>query len=94
MIRAIRDAGYQTANRGKLHLFWRHDVELLMSDPLIREFGFTDPLETTGKCSQGRLRASAYTCPSSLGRPIFTFTEPPLTPNWRTLLWFRPQSER
>ncbi len=59
-VRAVRDAGYQTANRGKLHLFWRHDNELLMSDFMHRRFGFTDPLETTGKCSEGRLRASAY----------------------------------
>ena len=60
MVRAVRDAGYQTANRGKLHLYWRHDNELLMSEPLLNEFGFTDPLETTGKCSQGKFRASAY----------------------------------
>ena len=60
-VRAIRDKGYTTANFGKLHLFWRHDNELLMSEPLLREFGFTDPGETTGKCSEGRVRASAYT---------------------------------
>lgn len=60
-IRAIRDTGYTTANVGKLHLFWRHDNELLMSDPLHRRFGFTDPMETTGKCSEGRVRASVYT---------------------------------
>lgn len=59
-VRAVRDAGYITANRGKLHLFWRHDNELLMSDFLLKRFGFTDPFETTGKCSEGRLRASAY----------------------------------
>ncbi|MFW5870709.1 MAG: sulfatase, partial [Candidatus Sumerlaeota bacterium] len=61
IVRQIRDAGYTTAIRGKLHLFWRHDNELLMSDPMLRQFGFTDPMETTGKASQGRLRASAYT---------------------------------
>lgn len=61
IVRAMRDAGYLTACRGKLHLFWRHDNELLMSDPMLRQFGFVDPMETTGKCSEGRLRASAYT---------------------------------
>ncbi len=60
MVRAIRDAGYATVQRGKLHLFWRHDNELLMSGPMLKQFGFTDPLESTGKCSEGRLRASAY----------------------------------
>jgi len=60
VVRSVRDAGYQTANRGKLHLYWRHDNELLMSEPMLNEFGFTDPLETTGKCSQGKFRASAY----------------------------------
>ncbi len=60
MVRAVRDAGYHTANRGKLHLFWRHDNELLMSGPMLQRFGFDDPLETSGKCSAGRLRASAY----------------------------------
>ena len=60
-VRAIRDAGYHTAVRGKLHLFWRHDNELLLSGPLLREFGFEDGEETTGKCQYGRLRASAYT---------------------------------
>ncbi len=59
-IRAIQNAGYYTANRGKLHLFWRHDNELLMSSPILKQFGFDDPLETTGKCSEGRFRASAY----------------------------------
>ena len=57
-MRAIRDQGYTTANFGKLHLFWRPDNELPMSDPLLREFGFTDPCETTGKCSEAILRAS------------------------------------
>jgi arylsulfatase A-like enzyme len=60
-VRRLRDAGRRTACRGKLHLFWRHDNELLMSDPMLRRFGFDDPMETTGKASQGRLRASAYT---------------------------------
>lgn len=60
-VRQLREAGYTTACRGKLHLFWRHDNELLMSGPMLKEFGFDDPMETTGKASQGRLRASAYT---------------------------------
>jgi hypothetical protein len=50
-IRAIHEAGYSTANRGKLHLYWWHDNELLMSNPILKQFGFSDPLETTGKCS-------------------------------------------
>lgn len=61
IVRRIREAGYVTGVRGKLHLFWRHDNELLMSDHMLRVFGFDDPMETTGKASQGRLRASAYT---------------------------------
>ena len=61
MVRCIRDQGYDTVQRGKLHLFWRHDNELTMSDPLLDAFGFTDAVETTGKCSAGRLRGSAYT---------------------------------
>lgn len=60
IVRAVRDAGYHTVQRGKLHLFWRHDNELLTSGPMLRTFGFTDAVETTGKCSEGRLRASAY----------------------------------
>ncbi|MCZ7644149.1 MAG: sulfatase-like hydrolase/transferase [Planctomycetota bacterium] len=60
-VRAVRDAGYETLQRGKLHLFWRHDNELPMSDHLLQRFGFCDAVETTGKCSEGRLRASAYT---------------------------------
>lgn len=60
-VRAMREAGHQTACRGKLHLFWRHDTELLMCGPLLERFGFSDGMETTGKCSQGNLRASAYT---------------------------------
>lgn len=58
---ALRDAGYRTANVGKLHYTWFHDLELLVSQPLLRRLGFDDPLETTGKMSQGNVRASAYT---------------------------------
>ncbi|MFA5689119.1 MAG: sulfatase-like hydrolase/transferase [Kiritimatiellales bacterium] len=61
MVRAVRDAGYETGVRGKLHLFWRHDTELPLSAPLLRKFGFTDAVETAGKCSNAFLRASAYT---------------------------------
>jgi arylsulfatase A-like enzyme len=61
IVGAIRDSGYHTANRGKLHLFWRHHNELLMSDGILKMFGFDDPMETTGKCSEGYLRASAWT---------------------------------
>ncbi len=61
IVRRMRDAGYVTGCRGKLHLFWRHDNELPMSDGMLRRFGFDDPMETTGKASEGRLRASAYT---------------------------------
>jgi arylsulfatase len=60
-VRQLRESGYTTANRGKLHLFWRHDNELLLSDGMLKHFGFDDPLETSGKCSNGKLRASAYT---------------------------------
>ncbi|TDE11201.1 sulfatase [Jiangella asiatica] len=60
-VRCLRDAGYRTANVGKLHYTWFHDVELLVSDPILRAMGFDDPFETTGKMSRGNLRASAYT---------------------------------
>lgn len=59
-VRQLRDAGYLTANVGKLHYTWFHDVELLTADPLLRAMGFVEPLETTGKMSAGNLRASAY----------------------------------
>lgn len=59
-VRALRDGGYRTANVGKLHFTWFHDVELLVADPLLRAIGFDEPLETTGKMSRGNLRASAY----------------------------------
>ncbi len=59
-VRALRDAGYRTANIGKLHYTWQHDLEILVSQPLLKAMGFTDPCETTGKMSGGNLRASPY----------------------------------
>ncbi len=59
-VRTLRDAGYRTANVGKLHYTWQHDLEILASQPLLRRMGFTDPGETTGKMSAGNLRASPY----------------------------------
>lgn len=59
-VRALQTAGYRTANIGKLHYTWQHDLEIPVSQPLLKKLGFTDPCETTGKMSRGNLRASAY----------------------------------
>ncbi|WP_205857392.1 sulfatase-like hydrolase/transferase, partial [Phytoactinopolyspora endophytica] len=60
-VRSLREAGYRTANVGKLHFTWFHDVEVLLADPILRAMGFDEPFETTGKMSRGNIRASAYT---------------------------------
>ncbi|QOR71098.1 sulfatase-like hydrolase/transferase [Ruania alkalisoli] len=60
-VRSLQDEGYRTANVGKLHFTWFHDVELLAADPILRRMGFDEPLETTGKMSRGNVRASPYT---------------------------------
>src|SRR5579883_1604935 len=59
-VRELRNVGYHTANVGKLHYTWQHDLEILVCEPLLRRLGFSEPFETTGKMSQGNLRASAY----------------------------------
>jgi choline-sulfatase len=59
-VRQLRNAGYRTANIGKLHYTWFHDVEILTADPILNALGFDEPLETTGKMSRANVRASAY----------------------------------
>jgi len=59
-VRALQSAGYHTANIGKLHYTWQHDLEILVSQPLLKRLGFDEPYETTGKMSAGNLRASPY----------------------------------
>lgn len=59
-VRCLRDAGYSTTAIGKLHFTWFHDLEIPVSEHLLHRIGFTEATETTGKMSQGNLRASAY----------------------------------
>lgn len=59
-VRELQHVGYHTANIGKLHYTWQHDLEILASEHLLNRLGFAEPLETTGKMSRGNLRVSAY----------------------------------
>lgn len=59
-VRSLRDSGYHTAAVGKLHYTWFHDLEIPVSGELLKRLGFDEAVETTGKMSQGNLRASAY----------------------------------
>lgn len=59
-VRALRESGLYTAVIGKLHFTWRHDLDMLVSHPLLWQLGFIDAHETTGKMSMANLRASEY----------------------------------
>lgn len=59
-VRSLRDSGRHTAVFGKLHYTWRHDLDMLVSHPLLWSLGFDDAHETAGKMSAGNLRSSEY----------------------------------
>ncbi|MCL4546039.1 MAG: sulfatase-like hydrolase/transferase [Chloroflexi bacterium] len=59
-VRSLREAGLYTAIIGKLHFTWRHDLDMLVSHPLLWQLGFVNAHETTGKMSMANLRASEY----------------------------------